>query len=1190
MKSNLREGLLLLFWLLFFILLIFKEFKSSWIPTSVKSEILKTQLENRLDEVILILEEMSNVNDISVLEDFHKVNFNYPVFVFAQNDLVYWNSNDVRPPSNIDKIEEGIHFRNNGFSQSLICVKKNERGRVYIAFVPLWKHVGIENEWLSEGSNSEFSFKWKVSELNQCENKISLRQNINLNICFDEDEKSPEQKASAIDFALIFTFLLLLALAYYKIKNSLVLLNDDKRKILGISTLALFILLLIFEYSRRFILDPSPNSVFFVVYPYLLAFLISTAFIYFPAFKEAGRLKKIIVPILLFTVYAFSKSYWIEIFDKESFDLDLINFVRFEWKTLDAYLGLFGMSLVYFIATSQLLIYAAREARTERSSVLVAILLALVFFLFEGIANSEWYFAYLILAFLYSIWTLNFKAIRSKALQSNIAFLITAIFLISFFITETTGYGNQKKERKQMKSFVSKSMETQFEIEKNLLSKAAKEISEDKLISIAFSNPLTSRDIINQKIKKVYLDSYFDPFEVNIDFLNANGDNLNPQAGYRNLFFFKSNYLREERAVTDMVYYLEPKDDEKSNDYFIHVELKNEKGLFGHILVEVFRDKSSPNSIFPKLLVDKKYRNAIDNKYQLSEYSFDKLNELAKDFELSPIELDNIKKLKEGEEDYLRIQNRNILMINDGKELISVAATKTKAPSISSFSIVFMILSFLTILLYWIIVDFKFRLRDLPFRQKIQFFMNLTFLLPLIIVSLSVLKFMNDNDRENVESNYLEKVRVISEGIEIPFLDYKNGLIPKRVFLDRASRAAGMFSLDFFIYNLDGSLNSSSKEILWERGITNRLIEPGAYFHFKENSKDVLIRENQINDFKYKIAYASLEDLNNQEIGILGVPFYESREELESRFIQLLSTVINIFVLTFIVFLVFSNRLTDWLMVPVLRLSDRIKITSFENKNEPLEWNTKDEIGRLVKSYNDMIDKLNESRNALARTEKEAAWREMAQQVAHEIKNPLTPMRLRLQQLIRQQDPENPETEKLKQTFNSLLHQVDTLSEIATSFSEFARMPNPKNEKVNLNEVIQLASNIYLGKKDIELNIELPKKQLYTNADENMFSRSIGNIILNGIQSVHDDKNPRIDISLRAQGKMAELRIRDNGEGIGEDLRERIFIPHFSTKSSGTGIGLALAKKTIESANGQISFESSSEGTEFLIKLPLIED
>ncbi|QNL22826.1 HAMP domain-containing histidine kinase [Hyphobacterium sp. CCMP332] len=1191
MKSNLREGLFLLFWLLFFILLIFKEFKPSWIPASLKTAIVEIQIENRILELSETFDEYSvrYNSTIPSFKTFRELQFPFPVFIYHNNELVYWNNNEIRPPQFPKKLDNGLLYKNSGYSQSIYLIKKTDKEITYLGIIPLWTNVGIENEWLSKGSNSNFSFNWEISESGQCQNSIFLNKDIELNICFRESEAHNTKVFGGLEFAMICVFIILLGLGYFKIRTSAEIISSKSRKNLGLFSLFFLLLILFYEYSRRFLLNPEPDSVFFVVYPYLLAFFLSMALLLLKAPSFFVKYKKWIIPLGIILIYSFSKSYWIEIFDKESFDLDLINFVRFEWKTLDAYLGLFGMSLVFFITVSSLILNTRDTSNSGYDIFLIGIL-ALSFFLFEGLINSEWYFAYLILALIYSIWVLNFRKIRKASFQTNIAYLISAIFLVSFFITETTAYGNNKKENKQMRRFADKALETQFEIEKSLLTKAAKEISNDKLIYIAFSNPMTSREIIIQKVKKVYLDSYFDPFEVNIDFLNSNGDNLEPQSGYRNLFFFKSNYLRQERRVSEMVYFIEPDNDSKTNDYFIHIELMNDSKLIGHILIEVFRDKSSPNSIFPKLLVDKKYRDVVDNKFKIHKFPKTNFEKLKVEFEIDEDAALMLKKLNTGERRFIESKGSKVLFIESNDHYFAISKNKSEAPIISSFSIVFMVLSFLAICLYWLIKENNYQLRELPFRQKIQFFMNLAFLLPLIIVSLAVLKFMNDNDRENVESNYLEKVRVISEGIEIPFLDYKNGLIPKRVFLERASKAAGVFSLDYFIYDLDGTLNSSSKEILWERGITNRLIEPGAYNHFVQNKEDYLIRENQINDFEYKIAYAALEDLNQQKIGILGVPFYESREELETRFIQLLSTVINIFVLTFIVFIVFSNKLTDWLMIPVLRLSEKIKITSFENKNEPLEWNTKDEIGQLVNSYNDMIDKLNESRNALARTEKEAAWKEMAQQVAHEIKNPLTPMRLRLQQLIRQQNLNIPEEQKLSQTLNSLLHQVDTLSEIASSFSEFARMPNPKNEKVNINEVIQLASNIYLGKKNIELNLNIPQKQLLTYADENMLSRSIGNIILNGIQSVEEGINPEINISLNAQGEIAEIRIKDNGIGIDKDDEERIFIPHFSTKSSGTGIGLALAKKTIESANGRISFKSDASGTEFLIELPLIKD
>ena len=216
---------------------------------------------------------------------------------------------------------------------------------------------------------------------------------------------------------------------------------------------------------------------------------------------------------------------------------------------------------------------------------------------------------------------------------------------------------------------------------------------------------------------------------MNIDFLNPNGDNLEPQSGYRNLFFFKSNYLRKERRVSEMVYFIEPDNDSKTNDYFIHIELLNDSKLIGHILIEVFRDKSSPNSIFPKLLVDKKYRDVIDNKFKIHKYSKTDFEKLKLEFELDEEVALAIKKLNNGERQFIESKGNKVLFIESKEHYFAISKNKNEAPIISSFSIVFMVLSFLTICLYWIIKENNYQLKELPFRQKIQFFMNMAFLL-----------------------------------------------------------------------------------------------------------------------------------------------------------------------------------------------------------------------------------------------------------------------------------------------------------------------------------------------------------------------------------------------------------------------------------------------------------------------------
>ena len=255
-----------------------------------------------------------------------------------------------------------------------------------------------------------------------------------------------------------------------------------------------------------------------------------------------------------------------------------------------------------------------------------------------------------------------------------------------------------------------------------------------------------------------------------------------------------------------------------------------------------------------------------------------------------------------------------------------------------------------------------------------------------------------------------------------------------------------------------------------------------------------------------------------------------------------------------------------------------------QEKNQPISYAVNDEIGSLVNEYNQMLVKLEESKEALAEVQKESAWKEIARQVAHEIKNPLTPMRLKIQQMMRSLDKED----RNYKACISLIEQIDSLSDIADSFSAFAKMPVPKNERFSLDELTQHTAELYQS-ESTKLSLDMQDQPLEVYADPKIFSGILNNIILNGIQSVSNG-SPEIRISLARKGNKALLSIKDNGSGIPPEVQDKVFTPYFSTKRTGSGIGLAVAKKGIENAGGNIWFETEEGmGTTFNISLPLVD-
>ncbi|MBK8620975.1 MAG: GHKL domain-containing protein [Saprospiraceae bacterium] len=259
--------------------------------------------------------------------------------------------------------------------------------------------------------------------------------------------------------------------------------------------------------------------------------------------------------------------------------------------------------------------------------------------------------------------------------------------------------------------------------------------------------------------------------------------------------------------------------------------------------------------------------------------------------------------------------------------------------------------------------------------------------------------------------------------------------------------------------------------------------------------------------------------------------------------------------------------------------------------NEYLEWNSNDEIGTLITEYNNLNEALTRSAETLAKTERDMAWREMAKQVAHEIKNPLTPMKLSIQYLEKtaKEDPERAK-DMIPRVSNTLIEQIDNLSQIAAEFSNFASMPQATNEKVALNDLVVAIHDLFRKRDDMDISLHTPIDDLVVFADKNHLVRILNNLVKNATQAIPDNRRGKIDISLFKENNKAVVRVSDNGAGIPESMREKVFAPNFTTKSSGTGLGLAISANMIESFNGKIYFESQENvGTQFFISIPLMK-
>ena len=451
---------------------------------------------------------------------------------------------------------------------------------------------------------------------------------------------------------------------------------------------------------------------------------------------------------------------------------------------------------------------------------------------------------------------------------------------------------------------------------------------------------------------------------------------------------------------------------------------------------------------------------------------------------------------------------------------------------------------------------------------------------------------VNNTVQRNIETEYLNRAESAGNNLIAPLQDFLEGQNENSNSLENRVTEISQYSqADINLFNINGRLIASNQSLIFENQILAPFANPTAMASLVENGSTKQLFSEFLGNMTYKSTYYGLRSSNdNQLLGVLSMPFFESEGQLKRQQIEILSNILNAFTFIFIIFVVLSFFASRMLTYPFTFLTQKIKTTTFSQYNEPLEWTTDDEIGLMVKEYNRMLVNLEKSKRALALSEKESAWREMAQQVAHEIKNPLTPMKLKLQHLQRVLSTGKIELrEEYKKPIESLLNQVDILSDIATSFSSFAKMPVPLSERLDIADTLKNAVRLFKH-EDINILTNIPREPVWIEGDQKLLGRIFNNLILNAQQAVSESIKPQFEVELQITSTKARVSISDNGEGIPDDIKEKIFIPKFSTKVEGSGIGLAIAKRGVEHAGGSIWFESQSgHGTTFYLEFPLMD-
>ena len=484
----------------------------------------------------------------------------------------------------------------------------------------------------------------------------------------------------------------------------------------------------------------------------------------------------------------------------------------------------------------------------------------------------------------------------------------------------------------------------------------------------------------------------------------------------------------------------------------------------------------------------------------------------------------------------------------------------------------------------------KIRISQLSLRTRIFLSMIIVILIASILMaSISIIQFKNEA-RDYHQERLDRKEFAIKEHINYVLSTTTYPLTPENlplIFKDKIHELADIHNLEINIYSLDGKLLKSSKGSF----TVDKIAPPIPKYILKLVQSSVEKRYvdiKNIDGVKNRSSYSQIKDDKFKPLGILNIPYVEDDGFYETELRQFLLRLSQVYSFMLIIAFALAYFLASYITKSLKTISDKINRTGLNQKNEKIviEANSR-EINSLIAAYNKMVDKLEESASKLAQSEREQAWREMAKQVAHEIKNPLTPMRLTVQSFQRKFDANDPNLkQKLDDYSKTLIQQIDTMSSVASAFSNFASMPAQQNETLNVVEVVEFSLDIF---NEDYIEFETEKDEIVSKIDRTQLVRIITNLVKNAIQAIPDSQEPKkINVTVKEENNMVIIQVQDKGTGIEAENIHQIFEPKFTTKTSGMGLGLGIIKNIIENYKGTITFETElGKGTIFTVSLPI---
>jgi signal transduction histidine kinase len=1156
----------------------------------------------------------------------------YFLFVYTKDssgneDLIFWNTQQVQPYASLlyDSRDVGFMQMDNGY---YVWKKLSESGYTAIALIPVkWNYI-VSTDYLKNVIvvDPTLSLNYDISAKEDGGSSIRSVTGVPLFYLFEvAGETSYHNNAISVWLRILATLLVVFYLHFVAnfISNRNIWLGIIFFIVVvgGIRLLSYYFPVPMnfrqFElfdpavYGSNLILrslgDLLINAALFVWFVLFLRYHIQDKRLQIKLKRPGSRwvLLFFVSSLLLIITYVGSHIVRSLVADSQ-ISFDVVNFFSLNIYSAVGFLVLCCLAIAYYFL-SQILLSFLRPYFPGFVPLFLFVavegLTGMSFMVSRFSSEFEFYVLIWLLIFLLLMSSRVFNMLASRLVSSKLVFWL---FFFSVSISSLIIVENTEKELRNRKHYAEILSTKADPSNETLLNSMLTDFRTDFLLHnfprlLDKASNLAFKDsIINSNVT-----GYTNKYETRIFTYNAAEQPLfnEDDAAYNELNTILKTQTRPT-GIPDLYYY------DASYDKFSYISKKTltdtSGRLLGYVFVLATPKKFKTEALAPELF-SRGHNNSIENSssYAYAIYNNWKLISSHNDYPFATTL--NKDDFPEKQPFFTRKGiNHNELWYKAGPDKMVVIARQNSLSieSLTLFSYLFC--SFLVLSAVFWFFNMLIRSRLRPAKLKSYWQLSIRNQIHGTIIFISVLSFFVIGGAtilffiSRYESNNNEKLSRAIHIVETEVKKSITGSSPPETSLSQAEQSNGesletiinkiseIHGLDVNIYDLEGNLTVSSLPLPYIKGVLSTKMDPQAYYHMNHNREVQYFQKEHIGQLTFVSDYIPGIDASGNNYAYINIPYFTSESNLKNEISNFVVTIINlnafIFILAGIIALFIANRITSSFEL----IANKMKQVNLEKRNEYIQWDRDDELGTLVAEYNKMVTKLDQSVMALAKTEREGAWREMARQVAHEIKNPLTPMKLSMQFLQKSIENNAPNVKELTANVaNTLIEQIDHLSQIAGEFSQFANIENAKKEFFDLNETLRVVIQLYESNDRLEIEEEFLDEKIIVEADRTHINRLFSNLILNALQATPENRTARVKIKETLEPGFVTITISDNGSGIPVDIQDKIFMPNFTTKTSGTGLGLAMCKRMVEQAKGQIWFESGENGTDFFVKLPV---